>query len=1034
MTLSRPFILRPIATSMLMFAVLLIGLIGLKRLPVSALPEVDYPTIQVQTGYPGASPEIVEATISAPLEKQLGQISGLQQMSSSSSFGLSSITLKFNLNLDIDVAEQQVQSAINTAYTYLPADLPTPPQYSKRNPADAPVLTLALSSRTLPLLKVHDLADTRLAQKIAQLSGVGLVDLAGGLKPAIHVRVNPTALAALGLSLEDIRMQLAQSSVNQPKGNFDGPFIALTLQANDQLMTLEDFRQQIIAYRNQAPIRLKDVAEITEEPENRRLRSWVNGEPAIILDIHRQPGANTLRLVEHIQELLPELEASLPGDIDIQVVADRTLTTRASIQNIRNELLVTIALVVLVIFIFLRNLPATLIPSLSIPLSLAGTFGAMYTLGYSLNNLTLMALTIATGFVVDDAIVMLENIIRFMERGKTPRDAALKGAEEIGFTILSLTASLLAVLIPLLFMGDVLGRLFREFAVTLSLAILVSAFVSLTLTPMLAAMLPARHGKASRREPETSDWMGQLTQAYGRALQWTLDRNSLVIGTAASLVGLTLVLVYGVPKGFFPPQDTGILLGLTEAHPSIAFESMAERQAIVNQQILKDPAVASLSAHVGVDGTNTTISQGRMLISLKPKAERGPIGPVLERLTALSAETKGLSLLLQPVQDLTIEDRVSPGQYQFTIEAPEPRLLETWDRRILDALSLQAELKDPRSNLDLGAQALRLDIDRDTAGRLGVPPQLITQTLYDAYGQRQIINRYTQTNQYRVILELQGAYQARPDSLENLYLPAADGKTIPLMNLLKVSSEEGPLSIHRQSQFPTVTYSFNLAPGIALGTGVAAARQALSTLSLPESLRVEFQGTAKAFNEALGNQMVLLLAAIVAVYIILGILYESFIHPITILSTLPSAAVGALLMLGVLGIDLDIISLIGIVLLIGIVAKNAIMMIDFALNLQRSSDLTAKDAIQQAALLRFRPILMTTLAALLAGVPLALGGGVGAEMHRPLGVVIIGGLLFSQVLTLFTTPSIYVGFDRLARRYVGAKVEPTPRINGSDPP
>ena len=1014
MKVSTPFIQRPVATSMLMFALLLVGVVGFLRLPVSALPEVEYPTIQVRTFYPGGGPEVIESTITAPLEKQLGQISGLTQMSSSSAYGVSTVTLQFNLDLDIDVAEQQVQAAINTAYTYLPRDLPTPPIYSKSNPADAPVMTLALTSDTLPLIAVHDLADTRLAQKIAQLSGVGLVNLNGGLKPAIHIRVNPTSLGAYGISLEELRNSLTLATVNQAKGNFDGPEIAMTILANDQIMTLEDYRNQIVVYRNQGPVRVGDIAEVTEAPENRRQSSRLNDQPAVILAIHRQPGANTIKVVDSIKAILPELEAGLPGDIDIHEVADRTLTTRASIRNVEHELLTTIALVVMVIYLFLRNIPATLIPSLSVPLSLAGTFAAMYALDYSLNNLTLMALTIATGFVVDDAIVMLENIMRHIEKGESPRKAAIEGAGEIGFTILSLTASLIAVLIPLLFMGDVLGRLFREFAMTLTLAILVSALVSLTLTPMLAAFLPKTRHKNQHEEPWA--FMRSIQAFYERTLAYALDRSRSVNAIAVGLLFLTFGLMFAVPKGFFPVQDVGMLVGITEADPSIGFESMQAHQEALASQILKHPAVDSLTSHVGIDGTNTTLNQGRLMITLKPYESREVANQVIQSLNQAVSGVEGIRLHLQPVQDLTIEDRVSEAQYQFTIEAPEAPLLESWNSLILAKLAGLHDIKDVQSNFASTSRTLTLQIDRDTASRLGVTTEAIAQTLYDAFGQRQIITRYSQINQYRVILEVDARYQSDPESFRNIYLPGANGKPIPLAGLLHEVETRSRSVIHRQGQFPTATFSFNLGDHASLGDAVGAIQRAIRELELPKSLRVDFQGTALAFLGALDNQLPLLIAAILSVYILLGMLYESYVHPITILSTLPSAAVGALLMLLILGIDLDIVSLIGIVLLIGIVAKNAIMMIDFAINAQREEGLSPRAAIHKAAMLRLRPILMTTMAALLAGVPLALGSGMGEEMRRPLGVVIIGGLIFSQIMTLYTTPCIYLGFDILSQR------------------
>ena len=1014
MKLSTPFIQRPVATTMLMLALTLVGVIGFLRLPVSALPQVEYPTLQVRTHYPGASPEVVASTITSPLEKQLGQISGLQQMSSASSLGVSTITLQFHLDLDLDVAEQQVQAAINAAYSYLPTDLPTPPIYSKNNPADAPILTLALKSKTIPLIHVQDLADTRVAQKISQLPGVGMVSVNGGQKPAVHIRVNPTALSAYSISMEELRNTLSQTTVNQAKGSFDGSSIAQTILANDQLMSLEDFKRQVIVYRNNAPVRISDVAEVTEEAENKRLKSWMNEDPAIILNIHKQPGANTIRVVDGILALLPQLENSLPGAIEVEVVSDRTITTRASIRSVEHELLVTIALVVLVIFLFLRNIPSTIIPSLSVPLSLLGTFAAMYGLGFSLNNLTLMALTIATGFVVDDAIVMLENIVRYIEKGLSPKDAAIKGAGEISFTIVSLTASLVAVLIPLLFMGDVLGRLFREFAMTLTMAILISAFVSLTLTPMLCAFLPERKEQA---DPVRSWFLLEwLLERYRVSLAWTLERNRMVIAIAFGLLALTACLLLVVPKGFFPIQDTGQLLALTEADQAISFEDMEERQQALAQLILKDPAVENIASFIGVDGTNTSMNVGRIQIKLKTIDDRDAMDDVVYRLEQASEQVKGMKLHLQPVQDLSIEDRISKTQFQLTLESSDRAVLEAWTPKLLQELDRKDSLEDLASDLQNKARVTRLVIDRDTASKLGVSAQLIDQTLYDAFGQRQIITRYTQINQYKVILEVADDYQNNPEKITQLYIPLNGGRAIPLSGITRQIEESGPAVINRQGQFPSVTLSFNLPEGISLGRAVEDVQSVLSTLELPKSIRVRFQGTAKAFEGAMQSEIPLLIAAVVTVYLLLGVLYESFIHPITILSTLPSAAVGALLMLLVLGIDLDIVSLIGIVLLIGIVEKNAIMMIDFALQAQRKEGLSPKEAIYQASLIRFRPIMMTTMAALLAGVPLAVGTGMGHELRQPLGVVIVGGLIFSQLMTLYTTPSIYLGFDALSKR------------------
>ena len=1014
MSISTPFIRRPVATTMMMLALTSVGIIGFNRLPISALPQVEYPTLQVRAYYPGASPEVVASTITSPLEKQLGQISGLQQMSSSSSLGVSNITLQFNLDLEIDVAEQQVQAAINAAYSYLPPDLPTPPTYSKSNPADAPIMSLALSSKTIPLIQVQDLADTRLAQKISQLPGVGMVSVNGGQKPAVHIRVNPTALSAYSISLEDLRAVLMLSTVNQAKGSFDGASTSETILANDQIMTLEDFRKQVIVYRNNAPVRIADVAEVSEEAENKRQKSWMNDEPSIILNIHRQPGANTIKVVDSILELLPQLESSLPGAIDVKVLSDRTITTRASIRSVEHELITTIVLVVLVIFLFLRNLPATLIPSLSVPLSLFGTFAAMYWLDFSLNNLTLMALTIATGFVVDDAIVMLENIIRYIEKGLSPREAALKGAGEIGFTILSLTASLIAVLIPLLFMGDVLGRLFREFAMTLTMAILVSAFVSLTLTPMLCTFLPKREIQKDHHQPwPFLEW---LLKNYGRTLEWSLLRSQQVIWTAVGLLALTGTLLWMVPKGFFPIQDTGMLLGFSEADQSISYDDMQDLQQALSRIILKDPAVASLSSFIGVDGTNTTLNSGRFQINLKELSERDSATDVIKRIQTSVEDVKGIRLYLQPVQDLAIEDRGSRTQFQFTLETADQKLLNEWTQKVLEKLVELDPLKDVASDLQNKAKVIKLVIDRDSASKLGLTAQMIDQTLYDAFGQRQIITRYTQINQYKVILEVADRFQTNPESIHQIFIPVNSGKAVPLSGVVTAVEESGPSVINRQGQFPSVTISFNLAESASLGDAVAQIEETLKQLDLPKSIKIRFQGTAKAFQGALRTEIPLLIAAVVTVYIVLGVLYESYIHPITILSTLPSATVGALLMLLMLGLDLDIVSLIGIVLLIGIVEKNAIMMIDFALETQRKDGLTPKEAILQACLLRFRPIMMTTMAALLAGVPLALGSGMGQEMRQPLGVVIVGGLIFSQIMTLYTTPSIYLGFDSLSRK------------------
>ncbi|HQT94134.1 MAG: acriflavine resistance protein B [Acidobacteria bacterium 21-70-11] len=1017
---SRPFILRPIATSLLMAAILIAGAIGFKLLPVSALPQVDYPTIQIVTFYPGASPDVMASAVTAPLERQFGQMPGLNQMTSSSSAGSSLITLQFVLDLNIDVAEQEVQAAINAAGTYLPRDLPNPPIYSKINPADAPVLTLALTSDTLPLPKVEDFADTRFAQKIAQLPGVGLVSISGGQKPAVRVQVNPTTLSSYGLTMEDIRTAIAQTNVNQAKGAFDGKSQSYSIWANDQLLSSAQYRPLIVAYRNGAPVRLSDVANVIDDTENVRQAAWVNQTPAVILNIQRQPGANIIAVVDRIKTLLPQLRASLPSAIKVSILTDRTTTIRASVHDVEFELLLTIGLVVMVIFLFLRTTAGTVIPSVAVPLSLVGTFGVMYLLGYSLNNLTLMALTISTGFVVDDAIVMIENITRYIEEGVPPLEAALKGSAQIGFTILSLTVSLIAVLIPLLFMGDIVGRLFREFAVTLSVTILISAAVSLTLTPMMSAKL--LHLK---REEEQSKFYRSSQRAwdaviafYGRTLTWVLKHQPATLLVAVVTLVSTVLLYVVIPKGFFPVQDTGVILGISEASQTISFPAMADRQRALAGAILKDPAVQSLSSFIGIDGTNTTMNSGRIQINLKPLAQRGAsASEIIRRLQPELAKVEGITLFMQPVQDLTVEDRVSRTQYQYSLEDPDGRELAQWAPRFVDRLHQLPELRDVASDQQSAGLEARLTLDRTTASRLGITPLDLDNALYDSFGQRQISTMFTELNQYRVVLEAQPAFQQGPVQLGNVFLRSAGGGSVPLAAFTTVETTNAPLAINHQGQFPVVTVSFNLASDASLGGAVQAIDKARGELGLPASIQTAFQGTAQAFRASLVHTPFLILAAIITVYILLGVLYESYIHPVTILSTLPSAGVGALLSLMLFHIEFSIIALIGIILLIGIVEKNAIMMIDFALDAQRKEGKPPREAIYQAALLRFRPILMTTMAALLAGVPLAVGGGIGAELRRPLGIAIVGGLIFSQVLTLYTTPVIYLAFDRLAGRF-----------------
>ena len=1109
MSLSSPFILRPVATILLMTAILLVGIVAYLQLPISALPEVDYPTIQVLTFYPGASPDVMATTVTAPLERQFGEMQGLSQMTSTSAGNVSVIVLQFNLSLDIDVAEEEVQSAINAGQSFLPANLPTPPVYSKTNPADAPILTLGITSDSMPLSQVEDLIDTRLAPKLSQLNGVGLVSISGGQKPAVRIQVNPTKLSSYGINLEDVRTALTQTSVNSAKGNFDGPRQDYQIDANDQITQAEDYHDVVVAYRNGAPVLLKDVASVVNGVENAQLAAWMNMTPAVVLNIQRQPGANTISVVKSIKKLLPQLEANLPAAVQITELTDLTTSIQASVDDVEFELMLTIGLVVMVIFLFLRSLRATIIPSIAVPLSLVGTFGVMYVLGYSLDNLSLMALTISTGFVVDDAIVMIENISRYIEEGEEPMAAALKGAGQIGFTILSLTVSLIAVLIPLLFMRDVVGRLFREFAVTLAVTIIISAVVSLTLTPMMSSRI-LRHNPQSQQ----SRWyqaseraFNRMIAFYGRTLKVVLRYQTITLLVAVATLVLTVILYIVIPKGFFPVQDTGVIQAISQAPQSISFSAMAAKQQELASIILKDPAVQSLSSFIGADGTNTTLNSGRMAINLKPIADRDlSASDVIRRLQQQFANVQGIQLFMQPVQDITVDDRVTRTQYQYTLEDPDINELNTWTAKFVDQLKKVSSLEDVATDQQTGAPAISVNIDRVTASRLGIAPATIDNTLYDAYGQRQINTLYTQLNQYHVVMEAQPEWQRNPGKLSDLYIQAgassgatgaaastsfsASGSSsagsnatttsvlytpsaatlqpsgtvlsssssssgsslnggtfagttpnttttasganaIPLSSFVHVSNTTEALSINHQGQFPSVTVSFNLAPNAALGTAISDINKIAGKIGFPPSLQAEFQGTAASFENSLSNEALLILAALVTVYIVLGVLYESFIHPVTILSTLPSAGVGALLALIFFRQDLSVVAIIGIILLIGIVKKNGIMIVDFALEAERQQGKSSTDAIYEASLLRFRPIMMTTMAALLGGIPLALGRGYGSELRRPPGIATVGGLLVSQVLTLYTTPVIYVFFDRLGDRFSHRKrSEPA---NGNEP-
>ncbi len=1094
MSPSRPFILRPVATSLLMAAILLAGIVAFKQLPVSALPQVDYPTIQALTKYPGASPDVMASTVTAPLERQFGEMQGLNQMTSTSAGGISVIVLQFTLSLKMDAAEEEVQAAINAAQSYLPSDLPTPPVYSKVNPADAPILTLGITSGAMPLSQVEDLVDTRLAPKISQLSGVGLVSISGGQKPAIRIQVNPVALSSFGINMEDVRTALTETSVNSAKGNFDGPRQDYQIDANDQITVADDYKNVPIAFKNNAPVLVKDVANVVSGVEDNRQAAWMNDKAAVILNIQRQPGANTISVVRGIQKLLPQLEANLPASIRITTLTDLTTNIQASVDDVEFELMLTVGLVVMVIFLFLRSFYATIIPSVAVPLSLIGTFGAMYLLGYSLDNLSLMALTISTGFVVDDAIVMIENISRYLEAGDSPLQAALKGAEQIGFTIVSLTVSLIAVLIPLLFMGDVVGRLFREFAVTLAVTIVISAVVSLTLTPMMCAQI-LRHRPEEQQTHfyrASEHAFHRMIAFYGRTLKFVLRHQGVALLVAVATLALTVYLYISIPKGFFPVQDTGVIQGISQAPESVSFPAMSRKQQELAKVILQDPAVESISSFIGADGTNTTLNSGRISINLKALSERGlSATEIIRRLNGSLQQVQGIKLYMQPVQDITVDDRVSRTQFQYTLEDPDSNELNEWTNKFVAKLKQLKDIEDVATDQQTNARALYLSLDRVTASRLGIAASTIDNTLYDAYGQREINTFYTQLNQYHVVLETQPEWQQNPANLRDLYIQAnastgtsgtsavnsysssasisagsnsittsvlytpssatltppanalstnnstisntstssTAANAVPLSAFTRLSTNTEALAVNHQGQFPSVTVSFNLAPNAALGNAISEIDKVAKEIHFPASLQADFQGTAASFRNSLSNEALLILAALVTVYIVLGVLYESFVHPITILSTLPSAGVGALLALILFRQDLSVIAIIGIILLIGIVKKNGIMIVDFALEAERVQGKSSTDAIYEASLLRFRPIMMTTMAALLGGLPLALGHGLGSELRRPLGIAMVGGLLLSQVLTLYTTPVIYVFFDRLGQRFTRNKASQPPMSN-----